>query len=526
MTARSINRRGIDHAPSGHRAMYCCLTLWLLAANSLAAAEAPFAVRVVDAATGRGVPLVELKTTSELKFITDSAGYAAIEAPELLGQEVFFHVSSHGYEFPPDGFGYRGRRLQVTPGGEATLELRRINIAERLYRITGSGIYADSLRLGREVPLRQPLLAGGVVGQDSVQACVLGDRILWFWGDTTRLRYPLGQFRTSAAGSRAPGAGGLDPAVGVDLEYLVDATGFSRPVFDLEGPGVVWLDGVVVVPDAAGKPRVVGHYSRREGLARQLAHGLAEFDPQRGMFDVRVELPETEWRHLQGQVSRAPAEGGDEYLYLATPYASLRVPARYEGLLDPEQYEAFTPLAPGSKRPDDPPRLERDAQGEVVYAWKRGAPPLSAEEEHRLIEQKQLPRAAAHWQTIDAATGERVLLHGGSVRWNPFRQRWVMIAVQTFGRPSFLGEVWYAEADRPEGPWRKCVRVVTHDKYSFYNPTHHDFFDQEGGRLIYFEGTYTHTFSGTAHPTPRYDYNQIMYRLDLADERLAPARGE
>lgn len=516
---RPSSKRGQPRWGCVWRIAFCCLSTQALAA------EAPFALRVVDQATGRGVPLVELRTTGELRFYTDSAGYAAIDAPELMDREVFFHVSSHGYEFPQDGFGFRGRRLRVAPGGEATLPIQRVNIAERLYRVTGAGIYADSVRLGREVPIPQPLLAGGVVGQDSVQAAVLGERILWFWGDTNRLSYPLGQFRTSAAGSRLPSAGGLDPAVGVDLEYLVDPTGFSRPVFDLEGPGVVWLDGLAVVHDAAGRPRVVGHYSRREGLARQLAHGLAEFDPQRGMFEVRVELPEGEWRHVQGQVSRAP-EGGDGYLYIATPYASLRVPARYESLLDPEQYEAFTPLAPGMMLSDGPPPLERDAGGQVVYAWKRGARPLSANEEYHLIRQGQLPREAAHWQTVEAASGERVLLHGGSVRWNAFRNKWVLIAVQTFGQPSFLGEVWYAEADRPEGPWRKCVRIITHDKYSFYNPTHHDFFDQEGGRLIYLEGTYTHTFSGNPHPTPRYDYNQIMYRLDLSDERLAPARGE
>jgi hypothetical protein len=45
-------------------------------------------------------------------------------------------------------------------------------------------------------------------------------------------------------------------------------------------------------------------------------------------------------------------------------------------------------------------------------------------------------------------------------------------------------------------------------------------FDKEGGRAIYFEGTYASTFSGNTHPTPRYDYNQIMYKLDLADPRL------
>jgi hypothetical protein len=62
---------------------------------------------------------------------------------------------------------------------------------------------------------------------------------------------------------------------------------------------------------------------------------------------------------------------------------------------------------------------------------------------------------------------------------------------------------------------------VSHERYSFYNPKHHPYFDQEGGRVIYFEGTYSHTFSGSEETaTPRYDYNQILYRLDLSDVRL------
>ena len=31
---------------------------------------------------------------------------------------------------------------------------------------------------------------------------------------------------------------------------------------------------------------------------------------------------------------------------------------------------------------------------------------------------------------------------------------------------------------------------------------------------------YTHTFSGNARQTPRYDYNQVVYQLDLDDPRL------
>ncbi|MHC4619477.1 MAG: hypothetical protein ACYTEQ_17155 [Planctomycetota bacterium] len=95
-----------------------------------------------------------------------------------------------------------------------------------------------------------------------------------------------------------------------------------------------------------------------------------------------------------------------------------------------------------------------------------------------------------------------------------------MIVAQVEGT-SYLGEIWYSAADAPEGPWLWARKVVTHEDYTFYNPAQHSFFDEEGGRIIYFEGTYTNSFSGTETATPRYNYNQIMYRLDLSDPRLA-----
>ena len=84
-----------------------------------------------------------------------------------------------------------------------------------------------------------------------------------------------------------------------------------------------------------------------------------------------------------------------------------------------------------------------------------------------------------------------------------------------------LGEIWYSESDRLTGPWRYARKIVTHDKYSFYNPKQHPMFDKQNGRIIFFEGTYVTTFSGNKHPTPRYDYNQLMYRLDLGDPRMS-----
>ena len=80
------------------------------------------------------------------------------------------------------------------------------------------------------------------------------------------------------------------------------------------------------------------------------------------------------------------------------------------------------------------------------------------------------------------------------------------------------------EAESPVGPWGNAVKVVTHDRQSFYNPRQHPMFDKDGGKIFFFEGTYTHSFSGNPDATPRYEYNQILYKLDLSDPRLAMKR--
>ena len=71
-----------------------------------------------------------------------------------------------------------------TTGEVATLKIRRVNIAERLYRVTGEGIYLDSVLLGRKPPIEKPLLDAQVVGQDSVQSVVYHGKAHFFWGDT------------------------------------------------------------------------------------------------------------------------------------------------------------------------------------------------------------------------------------------------------------------------------------------------------------------------------------------------------
>ncbi|HEV2971843.1 MAG TPA: hypothetical protein VGY55_17850, partial [Pirellulales bacterium] len=167
-----------------------------------------FKITIVDRETRRGVPLVELRTVDNVRYYTDSNGVVAFSDPALMGEEVFFHVSSPGYEFPKDGFGNRGKTLKAVAGGSAQLEIDRINIAQRLYRITGADIYADSLLVGQAAPIAKPLLNARVVGQDSAVNAVYQGKLYWFSGDTSRPGYPLGNFDTTGATSILPDRGG------------------------------------------------------------------------------------------------------------------------------------------------------------------------------------------------------------------------------------------------------------------------------------------------------------------------------
>jgi hypothetical protein len=141
-----------------------------------------------------------------------------------------------------------------------------------------------------------------------------------------------------------------------------------------------------------------------------------------------------------------------------------------------------------------------------------------------LIEPSQYQRVESDAAFVDATTGKAIKSHNGAVAWSRYRKKWISIFTQEYGDSSYLGEIWYAEAPTPEGPWRNAVKILTHDRYSFYNPRQHPYFGGDGGRYLYFEGTYSVMFSGNKHPTPLYDYNQIMYRVDLMDERLKPAQ--
>lgn len=470
-----------------------------------------FGIQVLDEQTGRGVPLIELRTVNDIRLVTDSAGWAAFDEPGLMDREVHFTVSGPGYEFRKDGFGFRGIRLKTTPGTTAAIKIKRVNIAERLCRLTGQGIYRDSTLLGRDAPLPAANLNGGVLGQDSVQAVPYRGKLFWLWGDTNVANYPLGNFHTTAAVSPLPGEKGCDPETGVALSYFMksDKADQLRPVMPAKEPGVVWLFGLLTLTDDAGEEALVAHYTRRKSLGEQLEHGLARFDDKQGIFVKIATLDLKEmWRYPRGNAVRVREADGD-YFYFASPFCHTRVKAEWKALLDPKQYEAL--------RLD----VKRGA-----YAWQRDLPPTTQAEERKLVAESGLPKEKARFALTDTESDRPVSLHGASIVWSDFRRKWLLIGLQ-FGDKaalSLLGEVWYAEADRVEGPWHKAIQVASHPRYSFYNPRQHPYFSGKDSKHIYFEGTYTHTFSGNPVITPRYDYNQILYRLDLTDERLKSVR--
>jgi hypothetical protein len=272
------------------------------------------------------------------------------------------------------------------------------------------------------------------------------------------------------------------------------------------------------VTDAEGREHMFAEYSKIKPPLTTYARGIVEWSDETERFEKVGDIDLNAPIQPGGQPLKHKTDGV-EYVYFATPYPLVRTKATPEGYKNLDQYEAFTCLKEGSTLDD--PQLDRDADGKLKYSWKRNTPAVDMAAQRKLVERGVLKDGEGLLNLRDVATGKPVLTHGGSVNWNDYRKKFVMIFVEGFGKPSFLGEVWYSEADSLVGPWTHAVKIATHDRYDFYNPKQHPYFDKNGGKTIFFEGTYTNTFSGNPDRTPRYEYNQMMFKLELDDPRRA-----
>ena len=221
--------------------------------------------------------------------------------------------------------------------------------------------------------------------------------------------------------------------------------------------------------------------------------------------------------YLRGGGHLRPGE-----LLSVQPPQCVAAPGRQRTLRPQPTAERLAFLASFYQQIKDADGSVRRRDGRPDYRWQKALPPITSETEARLVREGKLKPEETHFLPLDAS-GKAVTIAGGSVHWNAHRKRWIGIFGRKGGERSFLGEIVYAEADAPTGPFRRAVRVCDHPGMTFYNPVQHAFLDR--GSKVYFEGTYTAEFSGNKDRTPRYDYNQLMYRLDLDDPRLAFARG-
>jgi hypothetical protein len=452
---------------------------WLLAGALLLAGGPscgsiePCRLEVVDKENGWPVPLVILRTTHQSVFVTDNAGVIALDAPELMGREVWFNIMGHGYGIPKDGFGMRGVRLKPVPGGRLKVEVRRTNIAKRLGRVTGSGLFAESQKLGKELDVRD----AGVFGCDSVQNAVHRGKMYWAWGDTHVPNYPLGIFDMTGATTPVAPITSFEPPVRLSFDYFKDGQGKVRGLAPMPGKGPTWVTGFVSLKDRAGQERLCGSYIKVRNHLEAYQSGLCVWNDAKEEFELlRVVWTKSETSPKEPPIpSGHPAfwkdSQGTEFVLFGNPLPTLRCPAAFEAWQDSAKWEILKP------------------QESLV-------------------------------STNEAA----VKPHSGSIAWNAFRRRWVTVFMESFGKPSAFGELWYAEADAPQGPWGRAVKILTHDNYTFYNPRLHPEFTPEGSPILLFEGTYTEEFADRPQATARYNYNQILYRLDLDEPALASAR--
>jgi hypothetical protein len=467
-----------------------------------------FALRFVDGANMRGVPLVKVIPGAGDAQWSDSQGMVAVCDPDVVGRSIVFTVTSDGYA-PPSGSTVT---LSATAGSKATVMLARRYAGERLYRVTGQGIYRDSVLLGLTTPTAAPNINGLVMGQDTPSTFVYGGKLYWLWQDTDRAAYPLGNFDTSGATSLLPGAGGLSPDLGANATYFVDAKGFSRGMVDTSADPMtasasaagIWLGQIVNVFDATGAPQIFGTYYANTSPSWS---ALAKLDPSRQTFTFVADYPKgAPIPGGRSMVVRDPT--GASYAYWTNP---LRFPATSNGVQDLAGYEVYSAYGPHGAT-----TLAKNVDGTLSYAWTPGATAVT----QAALKSLSIDAAQGldgHLTDLDAGTNVAVA-HQSSM-WNDSRKRFSAVVQQQFGT-SLLGETWYVEGDTPLGPWVYARKVVTHDDgYTFYNPDIVPYFSEAGGRVLFFDATYTNSYTSLA-PTPRYNYNEIMYRLDLDDPRL------
>jgi len=453
---------------------------------------------------GAPVPLAQL-VAGDQRYVSDSEGWIAFDLIGLGTDGLDAQIASSGYVFEDEG----ELQIPTAPGQSMEVTATAVALARRAYRITGEGIRRHATILGRSSLDDDLALRGKVVGQDSSFATVHDGRIHWIWGDTNRPAYPLGNFHASGATSPLPSKTSRAPADGVLLDYFVDETGFSRamaPTDAVPGDGVTWLAGLVSLPSEAGPDRMHATFAMVEPDFSVTRFGMLVYDDEAEHFvegvDFDLARREGLWPHENALVID---RRGEAWVHYHNP---VRISARSEALLDTSTYERFTPYQDAEAT-----TIERDDQGRAVYRWRAGEIPYVLASADDLD-----PADRLEGHIRDVRSGDAFEAHGnGDTTYNHHIGRYMRLITPRWA----LGATWVAYSDTLMGPWVYATELIAHENYTFYNPRRYPFYDLDGGATIHFEATYTRAFSGSDDRTPRYDYNQLMCRVDLTEPQLA-----
>jgi len=347
----------------GNLCAFCCLL------PGVVLAERPFALKVVDADTKRPVPLIRITTTNQVTEYTDNAGMVTFDDPDLANRETWFSISGHGYEMKADGFGNRGVRFVTHPGQVNTIGIKRVNIAERVQRLTGGGLLYHQQRFEGTTAIP---LNGQVFGCDTVDTALHGGKRFWLWGDTSRPSYPLGNFDTTLATTPAS----FDPGHAFPFTYFTEPDGFVKRAAPIAGNGPTWLGGLVSLKDKGGKDHLVATYSKIKQPMDVYERGLCEFDEKEEIFKKVIAFETGRKVFPDGHAFRS----GD-WLYFGQATPNVKIPADYESWRDPSRYVPVT--------------------CDIAFT--------------------------------DTTTGKPVKAHNGSVTWNPWRKKWISIFTESGG---------------------------------------------------------------------------------------------
>ena len=223
------------------------------------------------------------------------------------------------------------------------------------------------------------------------------------------------------------------------LSYFVDDQGFARPTAPMPGDGPTWISGLTVLKDAAARERMFAFYAKIRKMLEVYERGLAEFNPETKRFEKVVQFPDAD--NLCRRVSRRSSVSSSRTMGSNYVYYAIRIP------LLPHAGRPGTPQGAHGVRGLHLPgtghaasrssRSTAVAEGRLHYGWKTNTQLVRQDQQTKLIASRRIkPRRSRCSICATSTRARRCMAHGGSVYWNAYRKRWVMITVESFGSTS------------------------------------------------------------------------------------------